>query len=60
MVFNPFTVDGNVALDEVKAWMIRDVANVVRAQIHSVDFKTFILQQALREMASNETVHAKN
>ena len=60
VVFNPLAVDGNVALDKVKAGMIRDIANVVRAQIHSVHFKAFILQQAFREMASNETVHAKN
>jgi len=60
MVFDPLLVDGDVSFEEMKARIVDRLVQTVRPEVHAVDGPVSVLQDAMREVMSDEAVDAEN
>ena len=60
VIFDPFLVDGDVALDEVEAFVTEERPDPLGLQIHAVDRPVRIFQDVLAQMVADEAVDPEN
>src|SRR5208337_3052311 len=60
MILDPFFIDGDVALDEVKTIVPEALVQLVRGHVHAVDFPVLVFQNVFCETVANKAVDSED
>ena len=60
MVLDPFLVDGDVAFEEVEAWILEPFTDAVGAHVHAIDLPIGCLDNPFGQVMADEAVDAKD
>ena len=60
MILDPLPVDGDVALEEVKARVADQIADAIILHVHTVDFPVGVRQDAFGQVMADEAVDAED